>query len=98
MMILRTAALVLAVLVARAAWAEPADQQNIPRLKASVTVTRDVVRIGDLVENAGEISDVAIFRSPESSSDPAWPTRRGSFSRSGGEAESHSSPATMASA
>jgi flagellar basal body P-ring formation protein FlgA len=36
-----------------------------PALKASVTVTSDVVRIGDLVENAGPVADVAIFRAPD---------------------------------
>ena len=36
-----------------------------PALRPSVTVTGDVVRIGDLVENAGAVADVAIFRSPD---------------------------------
>jgi flagellar basal body P-ring formation protein FlgA len=36
-----------------------------PALKASVTVTSDVVHIGDLVENAGPVADVAIFRAPD---------------------------------
>jgi flagella basal body P-ring formation protein FlgA len=36
-----------------------------PALRASVTVTSDVVRIGDLVENAGPVADVPIFRSPD---------------------------------
>jgi flagellar basal body P-ring formation protein FlgA len=35
-----------------------------PALKASVTVTSDIVRIGDLVENAGAAADVPIFRAP----------------------------------
>jgi flagella basal body P-ring formation protein FlgA len=35
-----------------------------PALKASVTVTSDVVHIGDLVENAGPVADVPIFRAP----------------------------------
>ena len=38
---------------------------DVPRLKASVTVVSDVVRIGDLIENAGTAADVAIFRSPD---------------------------------
>jgi flagellar basal body P-ring formation protein FlgA len=36
-----------------------------PALKSSVTVTSDVVRIGDLVENAGPVANVPIFRSPD---------------------------------
>jgi flagellar basal body P-ring formation protein FlgA len=40
-------------------------QNAAPALKASVTVTGDVVRIGDLVENAGPVADVPIFRSPD---------------------------------
>jgi flagella basal body P-ring formation protein FlgA len=36
-----------------------------PALRASVTVTSDVVRIGDLVENAGPVANIPIFRSPD---------------------------------
>jgi len=36
-----------------------------PVLKASATVTGDIVRIGDLVENAGPVADVPIFRAPD---------------------------------
>jgi flagellar basal body P-ring formation protein FlgA len=36
-----------------------------PVLKRSVTVSDDVVRIGDLIENAGEAADTPIFRSPD---------------------------------
>jgi flagellar basal body P-ring formation protein FlgA len=36
-----------------------------PALKSSVTVTSDVVRIGDLVENAGPVANIPIFRSPD---------------------------------
>jgi flagellar basal body P-ring formation protein FlgA len=36
-----------------------------PALKAEVTVTGDLVRIGDLIENAGVVADVAIFRAPD---------------------------------
>ena len=41
--------------------AEPAG----PALKRAATVTGDIVRIGDLVENAGAVADVAIFRAPD---------------------------------
>jgi flagella basal body P-ring formation protein FlgA len=36
-----------------------------PRLKAEAVVTGDIVRIGDLIENAGIVSNVPIFRSPD---------------------------------
>jgi flagellar basal body P-ring formation protein FlgA len=41
-----------------------ADQER-PRLKAEATVTGSVVRVGDLVENAGIIAKVPIFRAPD---------------------------------
>jgi flagellar basal body P-ring formation protein FlgA len=37
----------------------------LPALKTSVIVTSDVVRIGDLVENAGPVADIPIFRAPD---------------------------------
>jgi flagellar basal body P-ring formation protein FlgA len=37
----------------------------LPALKSSVIVTSDVVRIGDLVENAGPVADIPIFRAPD---------------------------------
>ncbi len=56
-----------AVLIATAIPAIAAAQSMPPppALRASVTVTSDVVRIGDLVENAGAVADVPIFRSPD---------------------------------
>jgi flagella basal body P-ring formation protein FlgA len=37
----------------------------LPALISSVTVSSDVVRIGDLVENAGPVADIPIFRAPD---------------------------------
>jgi flagellar basal body P-ring formation protein FlgA len=42
-----------------------AAQDAVPVLRPSVTVTSDVVRIGDLIDNAGAVADVPIFRSPD---------------------------------
>ena len=42
-----------------------AAESPAPALKASVTVTGDVVRIGDLIDNAGAVADVPIFRAPD---------------------------------
>jgi flagellar basal body P-ring formation protein FlgA len=47
-----------------------------PALKASVTVTGDVVRIGDLIENAGPVADVPIFRAPDLGTSGAVATDR----------------------
>jgi flagella basal body P-ring formation protein FlgA len=48
--------------ISPAAGAAPEDR---PRLKAEATVTSDIVRIGDLVANAGIVADVPIFRAPD---------------------------------
>jgi flagella basal body P-ring formation protein FlgA len=36
-----------------------------PMLKRAITVTSDVVRIGDIIENAGAAAQIAIFRAPD---------------------------------
>jgi len=60
----------LAMLVALIVPAGPAAAQipateAAPFLKAAATVMGDIVRIGDLVENAGAVADVPIFRAPD---------------------------------
>lgn len=55
------ATLGLGIVAAAAQSAEPAR----PHLKAHVTVNSGIVRIGDLIENAGVVADVAIFRAPD---------------------------------
>jgi len=56
----------LPALALSAALAAPAAAEDgKPALRARVTVTADVVRIGDLVENAGPVAEVAIFRAPD---------------------------------
>jgi flagellar basal body P-ring formation protein FlgA len=42
-----------------------AAQSDHPALRERVTVDSDLVRIGDLVENAGAVADVPIFRAPD---------------------------------
>ena len=54
------AAAVLLALEASAA----ADQER-PRLKPEATITGEIVRIGDLVEHAGIVAKVPIFRAPD---------------------------------
>lgn len=46
----------------------PAGAQTalaVPALRANVSVSGDVVRIGDFVDNAGEMAQVAVFRAPD---------------------------------
>ena len=70
--------LALGLLFALAApLADPtAAQAQTPALRASVTVTGDVVRIGDLIDNAGAVAEVPIFRSPDLGSRGAVATDR----------------------
>src|SRR5689334_24431262 len=42
-----------------------AGSETAPRLKEQVSVTSEIVRIGDLVENAGAATDIPIFRAPD---------------------------------
>src|ERR1700750_1829287 len=44
---------------------QPQNQISAPSLRDSVTVTSDVVKIGDLVDNAGVASGIAIYRAPD---------------------------------
>src|SRR5213592_3157653 len=46
------------------------------RLKAHATVSADIVRIGDLVENAGIAADTPIFRAPDLGQTGAVPARQ----------------------
>lgn len=59
-------ALALAVVVAVVpVAAQAAGASAIPTLKRAATVTSDLVRIGDLIDNAGAASDTPIFRAPD---------------------------------
>jgi flagella basal body P-ring formation protein FlgA len=71
-MIRRIPPIALAALIALLAQAAPAAPQGLdpassagPTLRASATVMGELVRIGDLVENAGAVADVPIFRAPD---------------------------------
>jgi flagella basal body P-ring formation protein FlgA len=63
MMIRLVLALAMVMAFGAAASAEPAA--GAPRLKELVTVSSEIVRIGDLVENAGAAADVPVFRAPD---------------------------------
>lgn len=59
------AALTASIAFGSAALAQAPLEPLRPMLKAEATVTSDVVRIGDLVDNAGIVAKVAIFRAPD---------------------------------
>jgi flagella basal body P-ring formation protein FlgA len=71
---IRTAlsALLLAAVVSPAV----AQLAAMPALKREVTVSSDIVRIGDLIENAGPAAATPIFRSPELGRVGALPAQR----------------------
>src|SRR5271165_5033638 len=50
---------------ALAALTVSAAAQDRPALKAEAVVTGDLVRIGDLIDHAGIVADIPIFRAPD---------------------------------
>ena len=73
----RTLLLAAALLVASAAAAFGAsgdDTIAAPVLRANVTVTSDVVRIGDVIDNAGVAAQIAIYRAPDLGTTGMLPT------------------------
>ena len=51
---------------ATAAFAQTRDDViAAPVLRANVTVSDDIVRIGDLIDNAGQFSRIAVYRAPD---------------------------------
>src|SRR3954468_18093266 len=74
-MILRALFLATALLAAGIA---PSLAQNrdiaAPVLRANVNVASDLVRIGDLVDNAGSAAQIAIYRAPDPGTTGSLPT------------------------
>jgi flagellar basal body P-ring formation protein FlgA len=67
-MIARTLFLAAALLVASIATAFAQNRGDVitaPALRANVTVTSDLVRIGDIIDNAGTAAQIAIYRAPD---------------------------------
>lgn len=57
---------IIAAAAVAAFWSGSAAAQTVaPALKAHATVTGKIVRIGDLVDNAGAVADIPIFRAPD---------------------------------
>jgi flagella basal body P-ring formation protein FlgA len=63
----------LLALCAPASAQHPDDAIAAPKLRASVTVTSDVVRVGDLVDNAGSAAAIPVYRSPDLGTTGALP-------------------------
>ena len=67
-------AALLAAVPAVACAQEKEDAIAVPMLRAQVTVESDVVRIGDMIENAGTAAQIAIYRSPDLGTTGTLPT------------------------
>jgi flagella basal body P-ring formation protein FlgA len=76
MMTIRPVLLAIALLAASttAAFAQRDDEIAAPVLRASVTVSGDVVRIGDVIDNAGTAAQIAIYRAPDLGTTGSLPT------------------------
>lgn len=71
---IRTALATISALLALALPAQAADDFIAsPTLRASVTVTSDVVRVGDLIDNAGSAALIPVYRSPDLGTTGALP-------------------------
>jgi flagella basal body P-ring formation protein FlgA len=53
-----------------------ADTPLTPSLKQNVVVTGELVRIGDLIENAGDAANIAVFRAPDLGNTGSVPVQR----------------------
>lgn len=60
-----TALALLATTAASALAQSRNDTIAVPALRASVSVTGDIVRVGDLVDNAGPAATIAVYRAPD---------------------------------
>ena len=78
-MTIRSILLATALLAASAAAAFAASGDDViaaPVLRASVTVSGDVVRIGDVIDNAGTAAQIAIYRAPDLGTTGTLPTEQ----------------------
>jgi flagellar basal body P-ring formation protein FlgA len=76
MMRIRSLLLATALLAASAApaLAQSRDEIAVPVLRANVDVASDVVRIGDVIDNAGNAAQIAIYRAPDLGTTGSLPT------------------------
>lgn len=62
---IRILILALALLMPAAAAAQSGETPLAPSLRQNVVVTDELVRIGDLIDNAGTAAQIAVFRAPD---------------------------------
>jgi len=62
---IRILTLALLLVIPAAAPAQTGDAPLAPSLKQNVIVTDELVRIGDLIDNAGVSAQIAVFRAPD---------------------------------
>jgi flagellar basal body P-ring formation protein FlgA len=76
MMTVRSFLLATALLATSAAPSLAQSREDVaaPVLRASVNVSGDVVRIGDVVDNAGNAAQIAIYRAPDLGTTGSLPT------------------------
>jgi flagellar basal body P-ring formation protein FlgA len=77
MMTIRSLLLATALLAGAGATAFAEDRDDViaaPVLRASVTISGDVVRIGDLIDNAGTAAQIAVYRAPDLGTTGTLPT------------------------
>ncbi|SHH61437.1 flagella basal body P-ring formation protein FlgA [Bradyrhizobium erythrophlei] len=77
MMKLRSLFLAAALLASAATAASAQDGDDViaaPALRANVTVSGEVVRIGDVIDNAGNAAQIAIYRAPDLGTTGTLPT------------------------
>jgi flagellar basal body P-ring formation protein FlgA len=67
-------AILLSVLPAAALAGSDDDVIAVPVLRASVAVSDEVVRIGDLIDNAGTAAQIAVYRAPDLGMTGSLPT------------------------
>lgn len=67
MTIIKTALFAILILGNAPAFAQPQqeEQRTRPVLRKEITVTADIVRVGDFIEHAGRSADAAVFRAPD---------------------------------
>jgi len=78
-MTMRSLLLAAALLAAGTATALAQTSEDViatPVLRASVTVSSDVVRVGDILDNAGTAALIAIYRAPDLGTTGSLPTER----------------------
>lgn len=65
--------LIAAALAAQVVDACAQNASEMPTLRAAVTVASDIVRIGDVLDNAGPAASIAIYRAPDPGTSGALP-------------------------